>query len=271
MNAVTVPIWTTNEDGSIAPNVLFHRPWDRLHSRCIEYPFAASEVRAAKAVLDVGTTKSDPAWIQWLASLDIDLHATDYDPMPSIEGIKFHQGDVRHLELPEAIFDCVVAVSVIEHVGLGNAQTVTGLPNTSSEGDVEAVRELVRLLKPLGRLVMTLPFGVVDGLILGGAARCYTAHTIKKFTAFAEPLQLDYYEYQHARVEAFYLEPAGRGLIQRVTGRLAKRLRRDQIARVFPQPAPPGIVTWRRVPLDHSRATHKRHSDGVLCGVWRKR
>ena len=66
---VVVPIFELDKSGAVIPNTLFHRTWDHLHSRCIEYPFAASQVGDAKYLLDVGTTKSDSVWISWLESL----------------------------------------------------------------------------------------------------------------------------------------------------------------------------------------------------------
>jgi hypothetical protein len=33
----------------------------------------------------------------------------------------------------------------------------------------------------------------------------------------------------------------------------------------------PGEVTWRNLPLSQAKAIHKTHTEGVLCGVWRKK
>jgi hypothetical protein len=78
-NSVIVPMYEMDEYGHVRPNPLFHRPIDKLHSRCIEYPFAASRLGDAKIILDVGTIKADPAWIEWLERLPVKVHATDYD------------------------------------------------------------------------------------------------------------------------------------------------------------------------------------------------
>ena len=53
INQMTVPLYEMDDDGSIKPNLLFHRAWDKLHSRCIEYPFAAAQ-------LDIETASISP-------------------------------------------------------------------------------------------------------------------------------------------------------------------------------------------------------------------
>jgi SAM-dependent methyltransferase len=52
--------------------------------------------------------------------------------------------DARHLSYPDAFFDRIFSISVIEHI-----------PNS---GDSDALRELARVLKPGGMLSLTVPF-----------------------------------------------------------------------------------------------------------------
>ena len=98
-NKVSVPIFERNKDFSIKPNPIFHRPWDKLHSRCIEYPFTASKLSDEKVILDVGAVKADKVWIDWLETLPFEVHATDYDEAAQgqFKTIKFKQADVRDL------------------------------------------------------------------------------------------------------------------------------------------------------------------------------
>lgn len=241
---VVVPIFELDDRGAIIPNTLFHRTWDFLHSRCVEYPFAASQVGESQCLLDVGTVKSDAIWISWLESLSthsIEVHGTDYDaPIKPFKNIKFHQADVRELPIEDQTFDRVIAVSVIEHIGLQSPQVLaSSLPSVDQDGDLEAVRELARVLKPGGELIMTLPFGIRDELILNRQARNYTTHSIRKFEQFLQPVKLEYYEYQ----------------------RRQKIQNEDQ---------PLGLITWNRLPLTSSKAEHHNHTDGVVCGVWKK-
>ncbi|MEG4857830.1 tetratricopeptide repeat protein [Microcoleus sp. K1-B6] len=241
-NYVITPIFRLNENGTIKPNPLFHRPWDNLHSRCIEYPFAASQLGDAKCILDVGTVKSDLAWISWLEGLPIDVYATDYDPpLQPFNQIQFCQSDVRKLPFKDETFDKIIAVSVIEHIGLQAPQVNSPqLPLVDQSGDLEAVKELARILKVNGELIMTLPFGVKDELILGNQARNYTIKSIQKFDQFLSPIKMEYYEYKK------------RGNNEKYDDEL------------------PGLVNWYLLPLTQTQALHKGHTEGVICGVWKK-
>lgn len=274
-NQVSVPMWQLDNTGAVKPNLLFHRTWDKLHSRCIEYPFAASEIGDAQRVLDVGTVKSDPVWIEWLEGLPIDVHAIDYDePAKPFRNITFYRADVRRLPFSDNTFDKILAVSVVEHIGLHNPQVLAPeLPAYSADGDLEAVRELVRVLKIGGILIMTLPFGLHAGLILGKSARSYTIDSIKKFEAIAEAVTLHYYEYQHSGIVDVYREFILNGSpIQKIRPyfwRTTKTAGEQQEASQLPDL--PGAVTWRRVPMTNTKAIHNKHVDGIVCGLWRRR
>ena len=282
---VVMTLFQLGEDGSVLENVLFHRPWDKLHSRCVEYPFAASKLGDARLILDVGTGQADPVWISWLEKLPIEVHATDYDdPGQVFNHIKFHQCDVREIPLAEATFDKIFAVSVIEHIGLDNPQVrLENVPEIDTQGDLAAVEELARLLKPGGELIMTLPFGLHDGLILEGQARNYTQASLSRFDKVLEISKLDYYEYQHKDIVELFVEyPKKIKLWEHIMLRLGGKLDslfgrniRDVI--VSPEKFKrlnlnnlPGAVTWRRIPLSESRAEHRCHLEGVVCGVWKK-
>lgn len=276
-NTLTIPIYVS-DGGQIVPNLLFHRSWDKLHSRCIEYPFAASQVGSAESLLDVGTAKSDVIWMQWLDQLPLKTTVTDYDPTDyPYKRAVFQQADVRHLPFEDASFEVILAVSVIEHIGLSDSQVLSSdKPPEDTLGDVEAVRELMRVLKPDGRLVMTFPYGLTDGLILGGSARGYTAHSLKRFESVARPLALDYYEYQRMGVHELYEEVKSNPSVfshfkQQVLNRVFRSKKRvKQSPSLAPSTSIIGAVTWRKIPIEQAKATHKSHVDGVICGVWGK-
>ena len=66
--------------------------------------------------------------------------------------------DVRTLPFPDDSFDQALLVSTLEHIGADNARY--GLPSeTDPSSRVDALRELGRVLRPGGRLLVTVPLG----------------------------------------------------------------------------------------------------------------
>jgi len=274
---VTVPMYEIDAEGAVLPSPLFHRTIDKLHSRCIEYPFAAALIAPAERILDTGIAHADPIWIQWLESLSIEVHATDYDPVPiQFNHIRFHQADIRRIPIQDGYFDKIVAISIIEHIGMEFPQvTLSTMPPIAPDGDVDAVKELARLLKHGGDLIMTVPFGK-SGLGSDIHTRVYTTTTIKKFEQWISPVSLDYYEYQYrARQKLCYEFPPKKTYVQKIhekrfelinreMKREAKRIAKEK------QPKLAGGITWRRIPMEETEAIHYGHADGILCGVWRK-
>jgi len=64
------------------------------------------------------------------------------------------------MPFPDNYFDRVVAVSTIEHIGLGAYND----PNYNN-GDFIAMMELTRVLKKGGKMLITLPFGAKHPLV----------------------------------------------------------------------------------------------------------
>jgi SAM-dependent methyltransferase len=125
--------------------------------RVIEMPWVLSRLRPSGRVLEVGYAFAETAWLGALLRsgvelVGVDLATRDVDDMETIEA------DVRSLPFGDGSFDQVLLVSTLEHVGADNA--VYGVEaEGGAEARFDALRELRRVLRGDGSLLVTVPLG----------------------------------------------------------------------------------------------------------------
>jgi SAM-dependent methyltransferase len=73
----------------------------------------------------------------------------------SLPGLTFIRVDFLEADLGDKRFDIVVLCSVVEHIGLVGRYGQLDVP----DGDLRAMRKVSSLLKPAGRLILTIPIG----------------------------------------------------------------------------------------------------------------
>jgi len=123
-----------------------------VNERIVEIPFVHARVEGAR-VLDVGCCES--LLPLELASLGYDVVAVDLRPYPLAHPrLTSVREDIRRCSLPADSFDTAIALSTIEHIGLGFYAEAR-----DPDGDRAAVRAILRLLRPRGRFLLTVPFG----------------------------------------------------------------------------------------------------------------
>jgi SAM-dependent methyltransferase len=121
-------------------------------SRYLELPAARRELAARRGdrVLDLASPK-----LLAVALARTGVHVTSVDELaPEIEAwrrlaagvpnVRFQVADGRALPLADASFDHAYSISVLEHI--------------ADAGDAEALRELARVVRPGGRVFVTLPY-----------------------------------------------------------------------------------------------------------------
>jgi len=108
-------------------------------------------------ILDVGCCYSLLS-IQ-LASMGYEVYGLDVEEYHYTHpNFRFVRSDIRKTNFPDEYFDVIVAVSTIEHVGIPfSFSKQRPLKGKSVRGDYEAMKEIYRILKPLGILLITLP------------------------------------------------------------------------------------------------------------------
>ncbi len=160
-----------------------------IPERMVEYPFIFRELRLTSGrVLDVGCTSPYNIIPIILADKGLEVHGIDgrefriHHP-----NFKFHRGDIRKTGFPDSYFDCVIAVSTIEHIGLvGRYDSHLDL-----EGDKDAIQEIYRILKVGGNLILTVPFGKAK--IVMPFHRIYDGKGLQKLTAGLTILKKEFY------------------------------------------------------------------------------
>lgn len=92
-------------------------------------------------VLDVGA--GEGYLCKLLKERGYEVEACDYqEDLFKVPGIPFHKADLnRSIPLPDGRFDCIVSIEVLEHL----------------ENHVQFMREVMRVLRPGGTVILTTP------------------------------------------------------------------------------------------------------------------
>ena len=141
----------------------------RLDERVIEYPWVLSRLSSGSSiVLDAGSTLSYPYTLAHPALADKRLVVVNLAPpayMAESANVSYLFDDLRDLMLRDGVFDTVVCISTLEHIGLDNTQlysTESRFAEHNLDGYRPALAELRRVLKPGGNLLLTVPFGAAE-------------------------------------------------------------------------------------------------------------
>lgn len=136
--------------------------------RVIEIPFLMENLPEAggQKLLDVGCKES--CLLVELNKLGfdcsgIDMRDCDFGSDVGGEGGnfggKFVKGDARNMNMfDDETFDIVITISTIEHIGLVETPYCTDSIE-DSDGDIKAVKEMLRVLKRGGLIIITIPYG----------------------------------------------------------------------------------------------------------------
>lgn len=209
------------------------------HSRFPEYCFmgkaiidfvSRDHVSRQLKILDVGSPKS--FGLYFAHSLESEIHLTDIDVLNVAEYKLMHHAvetnakgkalfslhDGRRLAYADDSFDVVYSMSVVEHIG-------------GEGGDSECVGEMVRVLKPGGLLLVTVPAGgtYLEQRRIGvaGAIRRTRDQTEHFFQRIYDPASIRKLLSQHAELEGIAIDTVHRRCttLLKVWGHLGEEVR----------------------------------------------
>jgi SAM-dependent methyltransferase len=134
--------------------------------RVVEIPWLLAK-RPSGRTLDAGSSLNHPEFLDRLEPLVEQLHVVTlaYEGVAYPErGISYTFDDLRNLPYRDEHFDSVISISTLEHIGMDNTAYAGSTQGATASNDpVEdtrrAVRELVRVTRLGGRLLLTVPYG----------------------------------------------------------------------------------------------------------------
>lgn len=137
----------------------------RMDERIIEYPWVLSRLGFANhLLLDAGSALNHQYIfdLPMLRTRSIVVYNLSRENTVRRSNISYIYGDLRQTIFKSECFDEIVCVSTLEHVGMNNTYLYTNDPRYDEfkPNDYQKViREFRRVLKPGGRLFITVPYG----------------------------------------------------------------------------------------------------------------
>ncbi len=175
------PIWVGYRDNGEAY-------WVETTERILEKTFVMHSLACLYQsrhieILDIGAAESLLSYE--LASFNYSVTAIDIRPIALFHpNLKFVKTDICNPVLPPASFDCVIALSTLEHIGLGWYGDETG-----ENYDVKAAQQISLLLKPEGSFILTVPYGKKA---LTPVHRIYNQESLQKLIQDFRIVQISY-------------------------------------------------------------------------------
>jgi SAM-dependent methyltransferase len=133
--------------------------------RCIEYPWLLSKLPPTRErLLDAGSTLNYGSILSHPTLSNKKLYVLTLAPEKDCfwrNGISYIYDDLRDIPLRDDYLDAIACLSTLEHVGLDNRLfTYSERDKRHRQDDfLLAISEMRRILKPMGKLFITVPYG----------------------------------------------------------------------------------------------------------------
>ncbi len=138
----------------------------RLDERAVEYPWLFSRLDERDgALLDAGSVLNYDYIITHKKLTNKKITIMTLAPEPYCfykKSVSYVFGDLRDMYFKDGVFDNVVSLSTIEHIGLDNSMIYARSPvynENRPHSYLSAIAEYKRVLKTGGRLYLSVPYG----------------------------------------------------------------------------------------------------------------
>lgn len=137
-----------------------------LDERVVEYPWLISHItQCSGKVLDAGSALNHSYILEHDSMKTKELCIVTLEPEPHCywkNKVSYLYHDIRELPFITNYFDEVISISTLEHIGMDNA--IYSNNNAYSQHKrysfLDAVTELKRVVKPGGKVYVTVPYGI---------------------------------------------------------------------------------------------------------------
>ncbi len=179
-----------NECQKLSDNILLWQLRNRapkVFDRDLEYPWMLKNINIKKGkLLDIGSTIG--YMLYDVLPKEIEINAINLNAQKDIPNVIQYEGDIRKTDIKDETFDVITCISTLEHIGVEGRYHVKDDP----EGDIKAMKEMHRLLKKNGQLILTVPYGIEDVLPIN---KLYNKERMKKLFKGYQVINEEYLKY----------------------------------------------------------------------------
>ena len=171
-----------------------------VDERCVEYPWLMAHLHdEMEVLLDAGSTLNFDFVLEHPTFQRKNLHILTLAPEPNCfwcKGVSYLYDDLRDIPIRDNYYDTIACISTLEHVGMDNTRSARSELHAEQRTDdfLKAVLEMRRVLKPGGRLFITVPYGRYRNF---GIFQQFDAQLVKRTIATFEPewVEQTYFHY----------------------------------------------------------------------------